>query len=56
MRGRGAEDVAAVAGAEVDRNAAVARRQRLDLADVDFVELAPAEHSEHGPESTGATT
>jgi hypothetical protein len=46
---RRGQDVASVAGAEVDRDAAVARRQRLESADVDFVELAPAEHSEHEP-------
>jgi len=37
----------AVAGSEIHGDARVARRQRGDLADVDFVELAACDHAEH---------
>jgi hypothetical protein len=39
--------VAAVTGPEVDREAVVARRQRVESADVDFVEAAAPEHADH---------
>ena len=41
---RGGQHVAAVAGPEVDREAVVARRQRVESADVHVVEAAASEH------------
>jgi hypothetical protein len=43
--------VAAVTGPEVDREAVVARRQRGESADVDVVEAAASEHTDHAVES-----
>ena len=39
--------MAAVTGTEVDREAVVARRQRVESADVDVVEAAASEHTDH---------
>jgi hypothetical protein len=41
--------MAAVTGPEVDREAVVARRQRVESADVDVVEAAASEHTDHAP-------
>jgi hypothetical protein len=39
--------MATVSGPEVDGEAVVARRQRVESADVDVVEAAASEHSDH---------
>jgi hypothetical protein len=46
-RARGGEHVPAVAGAEVDHDARVARRQALESADVELVECATANDAKH---------
>jgi hypothetical protein len=46
-RPRGGQHMAAVTGPEVDREAVVARRQRVESADVDVVEAAASEHTDH---------
>jgi hypothetical protein len=51
MRTGGGQHAAAVTGAEIDQKAVVARRQRVESADVDVVEAAASEHSEHAIES-----
>jgi hypothetical protein len=39
--------MAAVTGPEIDREAVVARRQRVESADVDVAEAAASEHADH---------
>ena len=46
-RSRSRQHVAAVARPEVDGEAVVARRQRVESADVDVVEAAASEHTDH---------
>jgi hypothetical protein len=45
--------VAAVAGAEVDRYAAIAADEVYDLADVELLKSAASNHPEHAPSLSG---